>query len=95
METELIESINRLEVTMSAFTARMLDFKSVVEKRLDDLDSRQNMCQVNPGACSTARKLEEHIKNDSSKSGKVTGIIGCILSCLSAAFLVMGKFYGQ
>ena len=94
MENELIESINKLEVTMSAFTARMLDFKAVVEKRLDELANRQMQCQVNPGSCANARKLEEHIKNDNSKAGRITGIIGCIISCVSVAILIMGKFYG-
>ena len=91
METELIESINRLEVTMSAFNGKMLEFKSIVEKRLDELGARQNQCQINPGACANARRLEEHIRNDKSKSGRITGLIGCVISCISAAFLIMEK----
>lgn len=91
METELIESINKLEVTMSAFNGKMLEFKAVVEKRLDELDTRQNLCQVNPSSCANARRLEEHIRNDKSRSGKITGLIGCIISCISAAFLIMEK----
>ena len=87
----MIESINRLDVTMSAFSARMLEFKAVVEKRLDELDSKQSLCQINPSVCATARKLEEHVRNDSGKAGKITGIIGCVISCVSVSFLVLEK----
>lgn len=79
----LVKIITELNSEMGAFRAEMQEFKKTVEKKIDFLDSRQSLCQMNPASCANARKLEEHIKADAGKQGRVTGIIACALSCLN------------
>lgn len=87
----LIKSMNDLKVEMSGFRAEMKEFKKTVDKRIDSLDNRTLSCQYNPSVCATARKLDEHIKTDAGKSGKIIGIIGCVMSCVSMGFLILEK----
>ena len=56
--------MNGLQVELSGFRAEMKEFKTAVEKRMDCLDNRSTACQFNPNVCATARRLEEHMKND-------------------------------
>ena len=89
-ETEkLINSLNGLQVEVSGFRAEMKEFKKTVEKKIDSLDSRSVACQFNPNVCATARRLEEHIKNDSGKAGRTTAIIACVISCFNVAVTVI------
>ena len=89
-ETEkLINSLNGLQVEVSGFRAEMKEFKKTVEKKIDSLDTRSTACQFNPNVCSTARRLEEHIKADSGKAGKTMAVIACIISCFNVAVTVI------
>lgn len=89
-ETEkLINSLNGLQVEVSGFRAEMKEFKKTVEKKIDSLDSRSVACQFNPNVCATARRLEEHIKNDSGKASRTTAIIACVISCFNVAVTVI------
>ncbi|MBR5033362.1 MAG: hypothetical protein IKX70_06815, partial [Treponema sp.] len=72
-------------IELSGFRSEMKEFKKAVEKRVDSLDNRTVACQFNPNVCATARRLEEHIKADAGKGGKITGIIACVISCFSVA----------
>lgn len=83
----LVNAMNKLTVELSSFRAEMQEFKKTAEKKLEALDKRQLMCQVNPGSCANARKLEEHIKADNGRFGKITGIIGCVIACFNFAVL--------
>ena len=85
----LVKSMNGLQVELSGFRSEMKEFKKAVEKRMDCLDSRSTACQYNPNVCATARRLEEHIKNDSGKAGRTTAIIACVLSCFNVAVTVI------
>ena len=93
IETEkLIDSLNGLQVELSGFRSEMKEFKKTVEKKIDSLDSRQLQCQVTPLTCANARKLDEHIKNDAGKQGRITGIIACVISCFNFAVLIIREF---
>lgn len=81
--------MNSLQVELSGFRSEMKEFKKTVEKRIDALDSRQMQCQVNPASCANARKLEEHVKNDAGKQGRITGIIACVISCFNFAMVII------
>src|SRR5574344_2236304 len=81
----LIDSINGLKVELSGFRSDMKEFKRTVEIKIDSLDSRTTACQFNPNVCATARRLEEHIKNDNGKVGRNTAIIACVISCFNVA----------
>ena len=85
----LVKSMNGLQVELSGFRSEMKEFKKAVEKRMDCLDSRSTACQYNPNVCATARRLEEHIKNDSSKAGRTTAVIACVISCFNVALTVI------
>ena len=85
----LIESINGLKVELSGFRSEMKEFKRTVEIKIDSLDSRSTACQFNPNVCATARRLEEHIKNDSGKAGRTTAIIACVISCFNVAVTII------
>lgn len=85
----LIKSINDLNVQLTGFRAEMKEFKKTVDKRIDSLDTRQLQCQINPSSCANARKLEEHIKTDAGKQGRVTGILACVISCFNVAVTVI------
>ena len=85
----LVKSMNGLQVELSGFRSEMKEFKKAVEKRMDCLDSRTTACQFNPNVCATARRLEEHIKNDSGKAGRTTAIIACVISCFNVAVTVI------
>ncbi|MCR5765738.1 MAG: hypothetical protein K6G09_07160 [Treponema sp.] len=76
-------------VELSAFRGEMKEFKKTVEKRIDSLDMRQLQCQSNPMTCANARKLEEHIKNEGKKSGKILALIACIISCFNVAVTII------
>ena len=81
--------MNGLQVELSGFRSEMQEFKKAVEKRMDCLDSRSTACQYNPNVCATARRLEEHIKNDSGKAGRTTAVIACVISCFNVALTVI------
>lgn len=85
----LIESINGLKVELSGFRSEMKEFKRTVENKIDSLDSRSTACQFNPNVCATARRLEEHIKNDNGKAGRNTAIIACVISCFNVAVTII------
>ena len=85
----LFKSMNGLQVELSGFRSEMKEFKKAVEKRMDCLDSRSTACQYNPNVCATARRLEEHIKNDSGKAGRTTAVIACVISCFNVALTVI------
>ena len=85
----LVKSMNGLQVELSGFRSEMKEFKKAVEKRMDCLDSRSTACQYNPNVCATARRLEEHIKNDSGKAGRTTAVIACVISCFNVALTVI------
>lgn len=85
----LIDSINGLKVELSGFRSEMKEFKRTVEIKIDSLDSRSTACQFNPNVCATARRLEEHIKNDSGKAGRTTAIIACVISCFNVTLTVI------
>ena len=85
----LIESINGLKVELSGFRSEMKEFKRTVEIKIDSIDSRTMACQLNPSVCATARRLEEHIKNDSGKTGRTTAVIACVISCFNVAVTVI------
>ena len=85
----LVKSMNSLQVELSGFRSEMKEFKKAVEKRMDCLDSRSTACQYNPNVCATARRLEEHIKNDSGKAGRTTAVIACVISCFNVALTVI------
>ena len=85
----LVKSMNGLQVELSGFRSEMKEFKKAVEKRMDCLDTRSTACQFNPNVCATARRLEEHIKNDSGKAGRTTAIIACVISCFNVAVTVI------
>ena len=85
----LVKSMNGLQVELSGFRSEMQEFKKAVEKRMDCLDSRSTACQYNPNVCATARRLEEHIKNDSGKAGRTTAVIACVISCFNVALTVI------
>ncbi len=76
-------------VELCSFRAEMKEFKKTVEKRIGSLDNRQFQCQTNPLTCANARKLEEHIKADNQKSGKVIALIACVISCFNVAVTVI------
>ena len=84
--------MNGLQVELSGFRAEMKEFKTAVEKRVDHLDSRQLQCQVNPASCANARRLEEHMKSDAGKQGRITGIIACVISCFNFAIVFLREF---
>ena len=88
----LVKSLNDLQVELSGFRSEMKEFKKAVEKRVDHLDSRQLQCQVNPASCANARRLEEHMKNDAGKQGRITGIIACVISCFNFAIVFLKEF---
>ena len=81
--------MNGLKVELSGFRSEMKEFKKTVEKRIDTLDNRQMQCQVNPASCANARKLEEHVKSDAGKQGRITGIIACVISCCIPIALII------
>lgn len=81
----------RVELEVSSFRAEMKEFKKTVTERLSGLDSKTSMCQINPKTCSTARKLDEYIKEDRGKSGKTISIIGCVISCVTLALTLIIK----
>ena len=81
--------MNGLKVELSGFRSEMKEFKKTVEKRIDTLDNRQMQCQVNPSSCANARKLEEHVKSDAGKQGRITGIIACVISCFNFAMVII------
>lgn len=81
--------MNGLKVELSGFRSEMKEFKKTVEKRIDTLDYRQMQCQVNPASCANARKLEEHVKTDAGKQGRITGIIACVISCFNFAVMII------
>ena len=85
----LVKSMNGLQVELSGFRSEMKEFKKAVEKRMDCLDSRSTACQYNPNVCATARRLEEHIKSDSGKTGRTTAVIACVISCFNVALTVI------
>ena len=85
----LVKSMNGLQVELSGFRAEMKEFKKTVEKRIDTLDNRQMQCQVNPASCANARKLEEHVKTDAGKQGRITGVIACVISCFNFAVMII------
>ena len=85
----LVKSMNGLQVELSGFRSEMKEFKKAVEKRMDCLDSRSTACHYNPNVCATARRLEEHIKNDSGKAGRTTAVIACVISCFNVALTVI------
>ena len=85
----LIESINGLKVELSGFRSEMKEFKRTVEIKIDSLDSRSTACQFNPNVCATARRLEEHTKNDNGKAGRNTAIIACVISCFNVAVTII------
>ena len=84
--------MNGLQVELSGFRAEMKEFKKTVEKRIDSIDTKQTQCQMNPATCSNARRLEEHLKNDAGKQGKITAIIACIISCFNFAMMIIKEF---
>ena len=67
----------------------MKEFKKAMEKRMDCLDTRSTACQFNPNVCSTARRLEEHIKAYSGKAGKTMAVIACIISCFNVGLTLV------
>ena len=75
-----------MKVELSGFRSEMKEFKKTVEKRIDTLDNRQMQCQVNPASCANARKLEEHVKSDAGKQGR---IIACVISCFNFAMVII------
>lgn len=81
--------MNGLKVELSGFKSEMKEFKKTVEKRIDTLDNRQMQCQVNPSSCANARKLEEHVKTDAGKQGRITGVIACVISCFNFAVMII------
>ena len=81
--------MNGLQVELSGFRSEMKEFKKAVEKRMDCLDTRSTACQFNPNVCATARRLEEHIKADSSKAGRNMAVIACVISCFNVAVTVI------
>ena len=81
--------MNGLKVELSGFRSEMKEFKKTVEKRIDTLDNRQMQCQVNPSSCANARKLEEHVKTDAGKQGRITGVIACVISCFNFAVMII------
>ena len=85
----LVKSMNGLQVELSGFRSEMQEFKKAVEKRMDCLDNRSTACQFNPNVCATARRLDEHIKNDAGKSGRTTAVIACVISCFNVAVTVI------
>lgn len=85
----LVKSINDLNVELSGFRSEMKEFKKAMEKRMDCLDNRSTACQFNPNVCSTARRLEEHIKADSGKAGKTMAVIACIISCFNVGLTLV------
>ena len=89
---ELIEGIKGLQVELVAFRNEMSDFKTQMEKRVELLDGRSRQCQVNPQSCSTARRLEEHITNDRSRAGMITGTAGCIAGIVSLVLTFIKDF---
>ena len=84
-----MKSLNDLKIELSGFRSEMKEFKKAVEKRVDSLDVRSVACQNNPMVCATARRLEEHIKNDSGKAGRTTAVIACVISCFNVALTVI------
>ena len=78
-----------IEAQLAAFIAKFEDFKATSNDRLGQIEKKAVLCQTNPLTCATARKLEEHISADSGKMGKITGIIGCIISCISTAIVLI------
>ena len=85
----LVKSMNGLQVELSGFRSEMQEFKKAVEKRMDCLDNRSTACQYNPNVCATARRLEEHIKNDNSKAGKNMAVIACVISCFNVGLTLI------
>ena len=85
----LVKSMNGLQVELSGFRSEMKEFKKAVEKRMDVLDSRQFQCQMNPASCANARRLEEHLKSDAGKSGRIMAVIACVISCFNVAVTVI------
>lgn len=81
--------MNGLKVELSGFRSEMKEFKKTVEKRIDTLDNRQMQYQVNPASCANARKLEEHVKSDAGKQGRITGVIACVISCFNFAVMII------
>ena len=81
--------MNGLKVELSGFRSEMKEFKKTVEKRIDTLDNRQMQSQVNPASCANARKLEEHVKTDAGKQGRITGVIACVISCFNFAVMII------
>ena len=71
--------MNGLKVELSGFRSEMKEFKKTVEKRIDTLDN----------SCANARKLEEHVKSDAGKQGRITGIIACVISCFNFAMVII------
>ena len=84
-----MKSINDLNVELSGFRSEMKEFKKAMEKRMDCLYTRSTAYQFNPNVCSTARRLEEHIKADSGKAGKTMAVIACIISCFNVGLTLV------
>lgn len=76
---------------LSAFCSEMREFKVTVEKRLTAMEKDSHQCQLNPTVCANARRLEEHIKSDNSKLSRNTGIIACVISCVSFALVFFDR----
>lgn len=88
----LNDTILKLNIELSSFSAEMREFKNSIIKQISDLEKHQHKCQENPSSCANSRRLDEYIANDKSKLGRTTGIIGCALSCASMLFTIITVF---
>lgn len=91
MEKKEVSILQELMAEMQAMTGKVSAIETETKEtneRVRALESKTLLCQTNPSTCSTARKLDEYIARQKGKTGQVTGIIACIISC--AGFAVNG-----
>lgn len=93
VEEKLVEMVNDLAVELAEFRAEMKEFKKSVGDDVSLLSKNQFACQLNPAVCSTARKLDDHIKGDGSRVNKVCSLVACGVSVLSFLLVIVSRIF--
>lgn len=87
-ETSVLQELMGQMQEMTGKVSAIATETRETNERVRALEAKVLLCQSNPATCSTARKLDEYIGQQKGRTGQVTGVIACVISC--AAFAVNG-----